>query len=106
MKNGSVFYTDNEIGHTFKTEEVSFFIEQILWSRLDSSSADFFKVEEQIETSCLFEIIRLDLTKNYISAINDSTTIRIFEYNPDEVLNIGNRPRVEVRYVLAEDAEE
>jgi hypothetical protein len=52
------------------------------------------------------EKLRLDLTKNYLSAKNDSTTIRIFEYNSDEVLNIGSRPRFEVRYILKEDAEE
>jgi hypothetical protein len=52
------------------------------------------------------EKIRLGLTKNYLSAKKDSTTIRIFEYNSDEVLNIGSRPRFEVRYILKEDAEE
>jgi len=52
------------------------------------------------------EKIRLDLTRKYFAEKNDSTLIRIFEYDKNEVLNIGSRPRFEVRYVLAEDAEE
>lgn len=40
MKNGSVFYTDMEVDHTFKIKEVSFVIPQIIWSRLHSSKAD------------------------------------------------------------------
>ena len=52
------------------------------------------------------ETIRLDLTRKYFAEKNDSTLIRIFEYDKNEVLNIGSRPRFEVRYVLAEDAEE
>lgn len=52
------------------------------------------------------EKTRLRLTEKYLAEKNDSTTIRIFGYNKDEVLNIGSRPRFEVRYVLAEDVEE
>ena len=52
------------------------------------------------------EEIRLDLTKKYLAEKNDSTTIKVFGYDKDEVLNIGSRPRFEVRYILAEDAEE
>ena len=52
------------------------------------------------------EKTRLDLTKKYFAEKNDSTLIRIFEYDKNEVLNIGSRPRFEVRYVLGEDAEE
>jgi hypothetical protein len=52
------------------------------------------------------EKIRLALTNQYFTEKNDSTTIKIIGYNKDEVLNIGSRPRFEVRYVLAEDAEE
>jgi hypothetical protein len=51
------------------------------------------------------EKIRLDLTRKYFTGKNDSTTIRIMGYDKDDVLNIGSRPRFEVRYVLAEDAE-
>lgn len=40
MKNGSVYYTDMEVDHTFKIKEVSFVIPQIIWSRLHSSKAD------------------------------------------------------------------
>ena len=52
------------------------------------------------------EKTRLDLTKKYFAEKNDSTLIRIFDYDKNEVLNIGSRPRFEVRYVLGEDAEE
>ncbi len=51
------------------------------------------------------EKIRFDLTRNYLTSKNDSTTIRILGYQKDEVLNIGSRPRFEVRYILAEDVE-
>ena len=51
------------------------------------------------------EIRRMDMTKKYLTSKNDSTTIKIFGYKPDEVLNIGSRPKFEVRYILAEDAE-
>ena len=40
MQNGSVFYTDIAVDHTFKIQEVSFVIPQIIWSRLNSSKAD------------------------------------------------------------------
>jgi hypothetical protein len=51
------------------------------------------------------EEIRLGLTRKYLTEKNDSTAIHIFDYNKDEVLNIGSRPRFEVRYILKEDAE-
>lgn len=51
------------------------------------------------------EKVRMDLTRNYFLAKNDSTNIRIFDYNPEEVLNIGSRPRFEVKYTLAEEEE-
>ena len=40
---------------------------------------------------------------NYLKSKNDSTTIKVVGYNPDEVLNIGSRPRFEVKYTLAEE---
>jgi len=52
------------------------------------------------------EMLRIDLTKQYFAEKSDSSKIRIFDYDREEVLNIGSRPRFEVRYVLAEDAEE
>lgn len=42
---------------------------------------------------------------NYLKSKNDSTTIKVIGYNPDEVLNIGSRPRLEVKYLLAEEEE-
>jgi hypothetical protein len=54
----------------------------------------------------LREKLRIDLTRQYFAQKNDSSKIRIFDYNREEVLNIGSRPRFEVRYTLAEDAEE
>lgn len=42
---------------------------------------------------------------NYLKSHNDSTTIQVIGFNPDEVLNIGSRPRFEVKYQLAEEAE-
>ncbi len=42
---------------------------------------------------------------NYLKSKNDSTTIKVIGYNPDEVLNIGSRPRFEVKYLLAEEEE-
>lgn len=53
----------------------------------------------------LRETRRMDLTKKYLASKNDSTAIKTITYNPAEVLNIGSRPRFEVRYFLAEDAE-
>ena len=50
------------------------------------------------------EEIRLGLTRKYLSEKNDSTAIHIFDYNKDEVLNIGSRPRFEIKYQLTEDA--
>jgi len=41
---------------------------------------------------------------NYLQSQNDSTAIRVVGYNPSEVLNIGSRPRFEIKYTLAEDA--
>jgi hypothetical protein len=38
---------------------------------------------------------------NYLKNQNDSTTIKVIGYNPAEVLNIGSRPRFEVKYTLA-----
>ncbi|MDB4583794.1 hypothetical protein N9164_11625, partial [Draconibacterium sp.] len=52
------------------------------------------------------EIQRLNLVRDYFAAQIDSTAIRVFDYNSDEVLNIGSRPRIEIKYGLAEDAEE
>jgi hypothetical protein len=52
------------------------------------------------------EKIRIDLTQKYLTERNDSTTIRILGYDNENVLNIGSRPRFEVKYVLSEDAEE
>ena len=52
------------------------------------------------------EETRLDLTQKYLAEKNDSTTIKILGFDKEEVLNIGSRPRFEVRYVLAEDVEE
>ncbi len=51
------------------------------------------------------ELLRLNLTRNYLTEKNDSTTIQIFDYKKEEVLNIGSRPRFEIKYVLAEDVE-
>lgn len=52
------------------------------------------------------EKIRLGITQNYLAEKNDSTSIHIFYFNEKEVLNIGSRPRFEVKYILKEDAEE
>jgi len=51
------------------------------------------------------EMQRIANVKEYLKTRNDSTTIRVIGYNPDEVLNIGSRPRFEVKYTLAEDVE-
>lgn len=48
---------------------------------------------------------RLNNVVNYLKSKNDSTTIKVIGYNPDEVLNIGSRPRFEVKYKLAEEEE-
>ncbi|HSH20351.1 MAG TPA: DUF748 domain-containing protein, partial [Draconibacterium sp.] len=40
LKNGALLYTDVQIDHTMKIEEVSFVIPSIVWSRRDSSKAD------------------------------------------------------------------
>jgi len=52
------------------------------------------------------EKVRLGLTHEYFTTKNDSSNIRILNYDNDEVLNIGSRPRFKVRYSLAEDAGE
>lgn len=46
---------------------------------------------------------RLTNVMNYLKSHNDSTTINVVGYYPNEVLNIGSRPRFEVKYVLAEE---
>ena len=46
---------------------------------------------------------RLTNVMNYLKSHNDSTTISVFGYDASEVLNIGSRPRFEVKYVLAEE---
>jgi hypothetical protein len=48
---------------------------------------------------------RYNNVANYLKSKNDSTTIKVIGYNPDEVLNIGSRPRFEVKYLLAEEEE-
>jgi hypothetical protein len=50
--------------------------------------------------------LRINNVKDYLSEKNDSTSIRVFNYNEEDVLNIGSRPRIEVRYILAEELEE
>ncbi len=52
------------------------------------------------------ESMRMYLLNRFIEARGDSTNIRIKGYNENEVLNIGSRPRFEVRLTLAEDYEE
>jgi len=46
---------------------------------------------------------RFNKVFNYLQSKNDSTAIRVVGYNPDEVLNIGSRPRFEIKYTLAEE---
>ncbi len=46
---------------------------------------------------------RHQLVQSYLHEQNDSTTIRVLEYNEDEVLNIGSRPQFKISYKLAED---
>ena len=46
---------------------------------------------------------RLTNVMNYLKSHNDSTTINVVGYYPNEVFNIGSRPRFEVKYVLAEE---
>ncbi|WP_319501657.1 DUF748 domain-containing protein [uncultured Draconibacterium sp.] len=46
---------------------------------------------------------RLQLVTDYLHEQNNSTTIRVLEYNEDEVLNIGSRPQFKISYKLAED---
>lgn len=49
---------------------------------------------------------RLTNVMNYLKSHNDSSTINVVGYYPNEVLNIGSRPRFEVKYVLAEEEED
>lgn len=49
------------------------------------------------------EQIRLDMVKAYLKSKNDSTGIIVSEFNKEEVLNIGSRPRFTISYNLAED---
>jgi len=51
----------------------------------------------------LREINRIEMVSDYIQAQNDSSSIIIREYQPQEVLNIGSRPRFSISYKLAED---
>ena len=46
---------------------------------------------------------RIEMVSDYLQTQNDSTKIRILKYNPDDVLNIGSRPRFAISYKLAED---
>ncbi|WP_167614111.1 DUF748 domain-containing protein [Maribellus sediminis] len=46
---------------------------------------------------------RLRMVKEYLHMQNDSTTIRVLDYDPENVLNIGSRPRFVISYKLAED---
>lgn len=46
---------------------------------------------------------RYNNVANYLKSKNDSTTIKVIGYNPGEVLNVGSRPRFEVKYTLAEE---
>ncbi|WP_340113692.1 DUF748 domain-containing protein [Maribellus mangrovi] len=48
---------------------------------------------------------RLTMVKDYLLTLNDSTSIRVLDYDPDNVLNIGSRPRFAISYKLAEDVE-
>lgn len=52
------------------------------------------------------EIQRVENVRTYLKSKNASSTIRIFEFNANEVLNIGSRPKFLIRYLLAEDEEE
>lgn len=47
---------------------------------------------------------RLKLVRDYFVNQGDSTSIRVFGYNSNEVLNMGSRPRFLIKYTLAEDA--
>ncbi|WP_303918555.1 DUF748 domain-containing protein [Draconibacterium sediminis] len=46
---------------------------------------------------------RIQMVNSYLHEHNDSTTIRVLEYDEDEVLNIGSRPQFKISYKLAED---
>ena len=48
---------------------------------------------------------RIENVLGYLKTKNDSTAIRVTGYRPDEILNIGSRPRFEVKYTLTEDTE-
>ncbi len=52
------------------------------------------------------EEMRVNLVRNYFAGKSDSTRIRILDYNKDDVLNIGSRPKLMVKVLLAEDMEE
>lgn len=49
------------------------------------------------------ELQRIKNVQDYLTIKNDSTTIKVIGYNPAEVLNIGSRPRFEIKYTLAEE---
>lgn len=49
------------------------------------------------------EIKRIEMVTSYLYNQNDSTSIRLKEYNPKEVLNKGSRPHFKVKVNLAEE---
>ncbi|MFV0593831.1 MAG: DUF748 domain-containing protein [Draconibacterium sp.] len=62
--------------------------------------------KEQVDSLVLArENLRVSLVKDYLIAENDSTTIKVRGYNPEEVLNIGSRPRFLIKYLLKEEME-
>jgi len=50
------------------------------------------------------ENMRIQLVKDYLKTANDSTSIQVLDYNKEEVLNIGSRPRFLIKYSLQENA--
>ncbi|MCK3682777.1 DUF748 domain-containing protein [Maribellus sp. YY47] len=50
------------------------------------------------------ENMRIQLVKNYLTTANDSTAIEVLDYNKEEVLNIGSRPKFQIKYTLQEES--
>jgi len=49
---------------------------------------------------------RIRMVNEYLHSQNDSTSIKVLNYDRDNVLNIGSRPRFVITYQLKEDSEE
>ncbi len=122
------YYNDRKLERTDAAEELSkFYYFKEKGKKARSNDAEYLKfLQEKTGKDSLliqdYEILfapkemvdsvildrekrRLSQTRNYLIQKNDSTAIKVLDYNGEDVLNIGSRPRFAVKYVLAEDAE-